>query len=1321
MRRIKYILFFLGGLVVLCLVFIAIVLLTFDNEDYRRLVTQGVKYFAGYSMTIEGPFAIELSKEPSLSAEAIRIDAGADGAPPPVTTIGKLRIQIALRPLLRGMLVVRELLVEDVVMAVDIEAETEDDPGSARKVPPDIEIPVLESVRLRNIQLDMIDKAADRTIKIRLRQFAIDDIRDSGPLFVKGEGSVSGNEFKIDGQLGALAAMLKGAQPYPLALNLSSAGFALSVSGTVEDFMDGEGLQLHLSAEASELSNLFKLLQMQVPPLGDLKLEATVTHDLSAPEVSDLNLRLSGDHQVEFAVKGSIANAINGEGANIQFSGSCANPDIFKLMLPKDLPGLNRVRIAGEVREADGAIGVENLKVEADAAQGLSVSAGGRFGLGENISEPVVNGMAVNIELSLASTEFLKPYVIDSLPEIGPLTAQARLSGSLEHLSLEEIVVDADESGPLRLTSQGRIGRLPGSADMTVSEIDLTASLQAKNTHLLASGFGIEVPELGSVSLRTRIRGSSDRFQLAEIDARTSHAKGLKVALSGSIDFEQHKKSALLGNLNIQAQIAAPSMSAGFAPLSVSALPDLKPLRISAQIGGTTEVLSLKKIALSIGRSGPMRMEVKGDVGRIPLADNRPISEVKLAAFFQAKNTSVLSTFLGVSTPDLGPLKATGRITDRKGTIGVRNVNLSVGDDKNTKVKVTGAISSVLKAYEMSVDGIDLLVETRDLGLQSFSDLIGQPLPEVGPLNGSFRLAGSLAQMAISKVKLATVSPRGFKLTVSGGVDRVRLDGENPLEGVDVSFTATAPNSAAVAALADFELPDLGPVQMKASVNDGGGSLDVKSFDIRSGSDKAALFHMQGQILRITDLKQMALQAAFETASHPWVAKYMQQPEADNFPLTGEIKLSGAADGLIIDGVRFGTADGKRLNLEAQGWLTNLSASLGIDLKLTASAPDPSALGSMMGVSLPPLNSLSIIGRLNGNAQKVFFEGETHIGETTFRSKVNGAFTAQRPRIDARFAATSVNLDNMGIYPEAPKEDSVQTLEPKSANGGRLFDDAPLSFEAFKAVDLYLALDADKLIGRNVTVEKVDLDILLENGRLQIRPASMVYAAGFTSAEFVIDVSGSTPEFTLKVTGEDIDVDDMLAYAHEPVILSGALNLVTELHSSGRSPSEIASNLKGEFSVALENGRIRRIIDFLSLDAFDAVLTTADRRKYTDLRCMVNKIQFQDGLGTIEIFYMDTPKIRTRGAGNVNLAEETIDLVVHPEKKRKLLFKKGSAIRIKGSLAKPSVKTLPISEAAMLFGDIFMPYVTIPARALGYLWSLIKNDKEATPCVFDKR
>ena len=1242
MRRIKYLLFSLAGLFVLCLVLVVIVLGTFDNDDYRRLVVRGVKLFSGHSVTIEGPFALVLSTAPSLSAEAIQFHPGADGAPPPVTAIGKLHIQVALTPLLRGVVILRQLMAEDVVMAITINENAKDGRVSARRAASDIKIPIMESVRLRNIHLDVIDAAAKRIVEIRLCNFAVNDIRSTGQSLINGEGSISGNDFKIEGRTGALAALLRGAAPFPAELSLTAPGFEVAVSGTVQDLLGGKGLALKLSAEADEFSNVLKLLQMEVPPLGHINVEASIAHDMDAPEVTRLDVRLAGDSRVAFAANGSIANALTGEGADIQFSGLCENPDIFKMLLPENLPALNRVRMVGKLFEAQGEIALADLVIDAAAAHGLSVSADGRIDLGKDFHAPAIRA------------------------------------------------------------------------------VDLNALLKADSARVLATGLGMDVPDLGAVSLRARIHGSPKRFQLTEIDARTAHAEGLELGLAGKIAFEPHRKRGLLGTVDLEARASAPTLGAAFIPLGNTAVPCPGALRASALVQGTTEVLSLRQIALRVGQTGSLLMEVNGEVGCIPVAGDGPISDVRLSALVQAKSTSALSEILGISIPDFGPVKVAGSIADRKGIVGVHDISVLVGNEKNAALKATGTIASMLKDNDMAIDGIALVIEARNLELKPFSDLIGKPLPDVGPLNGSFRITGSPAQLAVSRARLSTVSPRGLRLTATGGVDRIRLGGQKPLEGVNVLLSGTAPDSGALAALIDFELPDLGPLHIAASVNDGGNSLDVKSFDIRGESDTAASFRMQGHILRVADPERMELQAAFEAASQPWVKKYMHQPPAENLPLAGTIKVRAAADGMIIDEARLGTTDGKSLILKAQGRLTRLSASPEFDLKLTASAADPHMIGSMLGISLPLIKAMDVDGRLNGNARKVVFHGETRIGKTAFTSNVNSDFAGKRPCIDATVFAKVIDLEDLGFFPDAPAEAAPPTPAPKSSQTSRLFDDMPLSFKAFKAVDLFLDFDADTLVGRDITIEKVDLDILLENGRLRIHPARMLYAAGCSSSEFVIDASGPIPQFMLKVSGEGIAVDDLLAYLHKPIIASGSLSLVVDLQSSGTSPREIASNLKGEIDMALENGRIRRIVDFLSVDAFDTLLTVASRRTHSDLRCMISQIHCENGVGEIETFYMDTPRIRLGGAGNINLAAETVDVVLVPERKGSL-FRRGSPVRITGNITGPSVRITPRSEVAMLYGDIFMPYITIPTRILEFLWFLIRNDSLATPCVFEKR
>jgi hypothetical protein len=128
------------------------------------------------------------------------------------------------------------------------------------------------------------------------------------------------------------------------------------------------------------------------------------------------------------------------------------------------------------------------------------------------------------------------------------------------------------------------------------------------------------------------------------------------------------------------------------------------------------------------------------------------------------------------------------------------------------------------------------------------------------------------------------------------------------------------------------------------------------------------------------------------------------------------------------------------------------------------------------------------------------------------------------------------------------------------------------------------------------------------------------------------------------------------------------------------------------------------------------VFATADQRRHTDLNCMVAKLQFQQGVGEIDLFFMDTPSIRARAGGNVDLASERIDIVINPEQKGRLFRRQTSAVRIVGPLTRPSVRTIPLEEAARRSAKILMPYVFLPERVLGSLWYRISRDPNESPC-----
>lgn len=1163
MRKVSYALILLTGLIFLIILVLTIAWATFDDEDYRRLAVRSVEAFTGYAMAIDGAFSLDLSTRPILSAEGIRLEARNGDPPPSLSKIGKFYAQLDLPQLIFGHLVVPELQAEDVVLAIAVNDPADaEDTDEGPLLAGDIDLPVFESVRLRNIQLDVTDVANARTIPVRIQWFDMDDVRNTGPMFVSGEGTVGGEEFSIDGRMGPLVEMLKEEPPYAVDYNLTIGGMRFSVAGTFEDYLDAEGADLQVTGAAAETADLFGLLAIDTPPLGRLQFEAAIKGDLSAPRIPFVNLSLSGDPKIQLSVEGALANALTGEGAAIDFTGSCTLPEILEMIRTESLTGLDLLRLSGRLRESDGELSVEELMVESVSEEGAAVNAAGRIAIGEHFGALKLKSVDLDLKALYPSSLVLRPILFDRLPEVGPVLARGRLTGPPDALRLEDLVVDAGGNGPLRISAKGAFAGKYEDYQLTATEIDfIVNSFHSDTTAILAEAYGADLPELGAVSARYRLRGNVERFQLEALDLRTETAQGLKTAWSGRIAFDREGGPDLRGTLDLRLAVTAPTLGAATAPWDMAYLTGLKDLEAKARIAGTTDVVSLKDIDLQVGDRSQMQIRLSGDLARIDTSQDPVLAGVNLTATVAAESTAGLFSRQGARLPELGPLQGTARLKDRQGAI------------------------------------------------------------------------------------------------------------------------------------------------------------DVDSFKIIGGPAENAVFTARGQILGLGDPEAMRFTAGFETASKPWVAAYLGQEDVESATIDGEVVASAIKNGINVEKFILGTADTAPLKLAVKGIIQDLAESPQIALQLEAGAADPDVVGTLTGLPVPDLAPVTLKGRVAGRMPGVAFEGAAHVGETIFTSRIRTTVSAGRPHISGEISAGTVDLAEMGLFPGVPPEEALIASKTISPAGRKLFDKTPLlPFDALRVADLTLQLDVDKLVGRNITIEKLDVDVHLDKGRLRVQPANMAYTGGFAEMTFRVDAAEAVPTYAVKIVGEDMDVDDLLAYAHEPIILSGSLNVVADLRSSGTSPSEIASNLTGGVSFALENGQIWRMVDLLSKDVFDLLLTAADSRTYTDMHCLLGSLGFKKGVGTIDMLFMDSPKVRAKGAGTLNLSDETLDVVINPEQKGRL-FKKRSAVRISGALTSPSAATIPLAEAAELYGTIVLPFVFLPLRGVEHLLSLLTNDAEATPCM----
>jgi uncharacterized protein involved in outer membrane biogenesis len=1319
MRRAGYVLALASAVVIFFLMLATAGLMALDDHAYLRLAQWSVKHFAGYRMVVEGPFHVERSAEPSLSAVGIRFEPAPGGPKPPLTSIGQFYLKIKLKPLLLGRIVIKKLQIDDALLSIaEWKSEEAAKPQASAHLPKII-IPIFESVVLKNIRVNVFDYNSHPMAQVLLRQLTIDDVNDTGPLYVKGEGEVNANSFKIEGRLGPLADLYNENRPYAVELNLKIVDFLMSVSGTIDHPLAGKGLNLQVAADEQELSNLLKILRLDVPRIGRLKFTMTFSGDVEAPAIIGLNLEISDGATARLSARGSIANLFTGAGTYIAIDEVCTDKDILKLIFPENWKVMQQFRFTGTLGNVEGDYTLEDIKAFAANDKDITLRAAGWLRFGDFIDGDILKAVDVKLNLASPHTDVLRPLLTDEIPEVGSVIASGTLKGPIERLALEDLFIQRGGVGPFKMTSRGRIGWIPLQDDQPISGIDLDVSIQAEQSKDLSAFYGVPIGEIGTVSLTGRVTGSTDRFQISDIEFHSADTNDLKTSLAGEISFSEQQNGEMLGNVNCKLRIDAPDMKAAGPLIMATLFPGLGPVSAEALVTGTTDVLTLEDIAVIAGRPDRVQIKWNGRIGRFPLTEDRPFSDVKTVASLQAATTTDVAELFGISLPDLGPLQGSWRATDHNEIIGFEDVKINVGDGEKFRLGITGGVESVYRHDEVSIDGIDLNLNVHAADTDLISKLFDMPMPDLGNLDGRLSVSGSQRAIALSDIRLTTVSPKGLETATTGRVGHIGLEKEKTIKEVSVQFTARAPDISAVPVFSDLHLPELGVFHLTAQLRDRRNGLDVETFEIRSGVQDKTTLRMLGHINHIISLvhEAMELQADFEADSQPWLETYLHRSLSKSPRFEGSVKLA-RSDGLLrIDAFKISTAEFGGLSLQATG-TANPSADLPrINVQMILEAGNPSAWGPVLGVSLPHFSPLAVDGRYAIEANKHIFQAETRIGNTRFQTDFRAAFSQQRPGMDLIISAPTVYLEDLGFYPEVQAEGSVPLTPSKTKKDGPLFDEKPLPLEALKTFDFSLSLAADKVLGKNVALNQVGLDAILENGRLFIGPSKINYRDGSMSVEASLDVASAEPKISAKITAEDIDIDDVLSYLHEPLIFEGQLNLVVDLRSAGNSIKQIASGLTGELDVALENGRIQRIINLLAADALDFLFTAPVKNIYTDLNCMVVRLHFEDGSGAIQVLYLDTPAVRARGAGSVNLADETIDVVINPEAKRRL-FKSSSPVRIQGRLGDPSIKKVPVKEAAILAGQIFAPFVALPARALGYLWSLIRNDKdEKSPCI----
>lgn len=347
----------------------------------------------------------------------------------------------------------------------------------------------------------------------------------------------------------------------------------------------------------------------------------------------------------------------------------------------------------------------------------------------------------------------------------------------------------------------------------------------------------------------------------------------------------------------------------------------------------------------------------------------------------------------------------------------------------------------------------------------------------------------------------------------------------------------------------------------------------------------------------------------------------------------------------------------------------------GIDLFASLNIKELSSLNKLAGSELPEVGPIIFSGKISDTKSGYSVKS---MAAQVMQYKVNGdveiGLGGARPKLIANLATDSLDVSP---FQGAPEEEAVKKE--------KLFSSDPLPLDGIKSADIDLKFKAKKLITKDLTIDDLNLTLILNNGKLQITQNAKA-VGGTITADIKLDGSnGKSATLSNNIELKQIELGLIDAIKKKELLTGGKTDVSIKTNGSGTSVSKIMAGLNGKILIKVGNGHISNsALDVASADALTSTLsmlnpTGAEKEDGSTLECAVVNFNIKDGIATADKgIAISTNQINVIGSGNVNLKTEELDIGITPKAREGVginMSQLAELVRLGGTLTNPTPKT----------------------------------------------
>lgn len=402
-----------------------------------------------------------------------------------------------------------------------------------------------------------------------------------------------------------------------------------------------------------------------------------------------------------------------------------------------------------------------------------------------------------------------------------------------------------------------------------------------------------------------------------------------------------------------------------------------------------------------------------------------------------------------------------------------------------------------------------------------------------------------------------------------------------------------------------------------------------------------------------------------------------------------------------------------RTGVKVDGTITSLLKFTAMDMRLGLRGDSLAQLFPLLGIAFPETRAYVTDGHIVHSGQVWRYEKFAgRIGDSDIAGTFQVDTGGKRPAVKADLVSKLLDFADLGpligarpgrvqaAKQAAPPPSQAAVPAPTPAQA-RVLPDLPFKTDRWDTVDAEVTLKAKSIRrAKALPLEDLVAHLSLRDSVLKLDPLDFGVAGGHLNSVISLDGRKDPIQAHARVRARKMLLSKLFPTVELSKTSIGQLNGEFDLTGRGNSVGRMLASSSGKVGLVAANGEISKMmLEKIGLHLWELLVLKVTGDKLVKLRCGVADFGVKNGVMHANALVFDTEVTTIIGTGNIDLAQEKLDLTLNPRTKDTSPVALRSPIYIRGSLAKPAVGVDKGQVAARALGAVALGIVT-PLLAL---------------------